>query len=311
MNYRTLGKTGIRVSEIGLGCWQIGDIQDGSLAKEQEALEVLTRAMDMGCNFFDTAPNYGYGKSEALIGRFIQGRRDRVVINTKFGHHPDDIQDFSAERIRESVEESLERLKTVYIDSVLLHNPPLAVLENREGHFDILEELKRKGKIRAYGASVDTPEEMAAVLDHSGSEVMEVFYNIFHQETAREFARAAAKGVGIIVKIPLDSGWLSGKYHRGTVFTDIRSRWGKADIERRVSLLEKLDEVLEQPEDLSGEALRFVLQSPEVSTVIPGGKTASQAERNLKAGDESMSGATAERLRNFWKREIEPQPLPW
>ncbi|WP_163192257.1 aldo/keto reductase [Clostridium thermarum] len=188
MKKRPYGATGKFVSEIGFGAWQLGNAKDWGTMSDEEAIKLVHAALDSGVNFFDTAPGYGLGKSEELLGRALKGRRDEVVINTKFGHHADGSSDFSADRIREAVEGSLQRLQTDYPDSILLHNPPFELLNGSAPQYEVLEQLKAEGKILAYGASVDSSREMLEVIDNSNSGIMEVMFNIFYQETAAEEA---------------------------------------------------------------------------------------------------------------------------
>ncbi|MFN2364178.1 MAG: aldo/keto reductase, partial [Halarsenatibacteraceae bacterium] len=178
---RKLGKTEIEVSEVGFGAWQLGNTrEDGSIG--QDAVDLVQKAIESGCNFFDTAPNYAGGNSEKLLGKALKNKREDVVINSKFGHSPDDVIDFDSTLIRDSVAGSLKRLETDYLDSVLLHNPSFEILEGKTDHFDILAELKAEGKIKAYGASVDTSKEIFALLNNTDAEVIEIMFNIFHQE---------------------------------------------------------------------------------------------------------------------------------
>ncbi|MBT2703038.1 aldo/keto reductase [Bacillus sp. ISL-35] len=228
MNYRQLGSTGIKVSEVGFGAWQLGNARDWEGMEDKQAIRLVHEALDHGCNFFDTAPNYGGGKSESLLGEALSGRRSAAVISSKFGHHPDKTLNFDSQNIRSSVEDSLRRLKTDYLDLLLLHNPPFEILTGVTDHFEVLETLKKEGKIRAYGASVDSGNEMEEIVQSTDSQVIEVMFNIFHQEPRSAFTMAAEKNVGLIVKVPLDSGWLSGKYDENSVFTDIRSRWTRS-----------------------------------------------------------------------------------
>ncbi|WNF38447.1 aldo/keto reductase [Bacillaceae bacterium IKA-2] len=184
MKQRPFGSTGHFVSEIGLGTWQLGNEKDWGAMTEIEAIKIVDKALDLGCNFFDTAPNYGLGKSEEIIGKALRGKRDKVIISSKFGHHDNGVINFDPNEIEKSIDKSLKRLQTDYLDSVLLHNPPFEILNGDSPHFEVLEKLKCEGKIGAYGASVDSSKEMCELIETTNSQVIEVMFNIFHQETA-------------------------------------------------------------------------------------------------------------------------------
>lgn len=311
MKYRQLGSTGMKVSEIGFGAWQLGNARDWDGLKDNQAIRLVHEALDQGCNFFDTAPNYGGGNSESLLGEALSGRRSEAVINSKFGHHPDNTLNFDSKKIRSSVEGSLRRLKTDYLDSILLHNPPFESLTGSTDHFEVLESLKQEGKIRAYGASVDSGREMDELIRNTGSEVIEVMFNIFHQEPRKAFEKAADRNVGLIVKVPLDSGWLSGKYDDRSVFTDIRSRWDGKQLKKRAELLPAVKEALEQEETMVQLALRYILHYQEVSTVIPGTKNFEQLTENLSATVASISADKVKKLEMMWEKELQTNPLGW
>ena len=241
------------VSEIGLGAWQLGIDSGWQGMSEKEAYGIVQKSLEYGINFFDTAPNYGYGTSEDRLGKSLKGiDRSKIVINTKFGHTDSGITNFNSSYIRESLEGSLKRLRVDYVDSLIIHNPPLACLDgNKNDHYEILERLMDEGKIKAYGASLDNYEEMVLLMNTTNAKVIEAFFNILHQDTSRAFNMAIEKEVGIIAKIPLDSGWLSGKYNSESVFHDIRSRWSKQDIQTRAHLINRVKEIVQTKENLA------------------------------------------------------------
>jgi aryl-alcohol dehydrogenase-like predicted oxidoreductase len=311
MRQRELGKTGIMVSEVGLGAWQLGNDLWGS-GDEGEALRIVDTAIDQGCNFFDTAPGYGGGRSEILLGQALRGRREEVVICSKFGHTPEGESDFSAERLRESLEGTLERLQTDYVDVLLLHNPPRELLDGASApHYAVLEELKREGLIRAYGASVDWREELETLANTTGSEAAEILFNAFHQEPLGAFKQAYLKGLGLIVKVPLDSGWLSGKYSARSSFDDVRGRWTPEQIRRRGALVDAVRSFLPEGLEMGHAALRYILAHAEVSTVIPGAKSAAQVQENIAAAARPLPRDVLRQLYELWEREIKGDPLPW
>jgi len=188
------GPYDMRVNRLGFGSWQLGNALWGGMAKE-EAIKLVRTAIDKGLNLFDTAPGYADGLSETYLGDALLGRRDKVVINSKFGHWANGTSNFAVDLIELSIKESLKRLQTDYLDSLLLHNPSMEILNNQLGHFDELERLRRKGLIRAYGASIDRPEEIAALLKNKGVKVVELLYNVFFQAPREYLDEIASHGI--------------------------------------------------------------------------------------------------------------------
>jgi len=301
------------VSEIGLGAWQLGKNAGWDSLSEKEAIDLVKKSIDLGVNFFDTAPNYGLGTSEIRLGKALKGTdRDSFVINTKFGHNASGELDYSSEAIRTSLEGSLRRLQVDYIDSFIIHSPPFDLLDgNKNDHYDILETLKDEGKIRAYGASVDTPEEMELFMNTTSGKVIEAFFNILHQETAAAFPLAKKKGVKIIAKIPLDSGWLSGKYDKESTFSDIRERWSSKDIGVRAGLVQQLKNLIGDDRDLAQTAIAFCASYDAVATVIPGNKNLSQLTGNVESMQHPLSNDLIEKLEQFYQDEVKHLNLPW
>jgi aryl-alcohol dehydrogenase-like predicted oxidoreductase len=312
MKLRPFGKTGIDVSEIGLGAWQLAN-PDWNLHDTAEALRIVRASLEAGCNFFDTAPGYGYGNSEELLGQGLKGVRQDVVICTKFSHHGADGADgFSVEGIRPVLEGSLRRLQTDYVDILLLHNPPRELMDgNQAPQYAELERLKAEGKIREYGVSLDWREELELVVETTASRAIEVFFNAFYQEPQPAFRRAQEQGVGLIVKVPLDSGWLSGRYRGDHRFDDVRSRWSPEIIARRGALVEQFAEIVPPGTSLAHAALQYCLAQPEVSTVIPGPKTVAQALDNFAAADKQLPADVVKAIDALWEQEIQADPLPW
>jgi aryl-alcohol dehydrogenase-like predicted oxidoreductase len=277
-----------------------------------EAVRILREAHDRGCNFFDTAPRYGYGRNETQIGDAFAGIRDEVVICTKYGLSAGGVVDFDPARLKSSVESSLERLRTDTIDVLLLHNPPDEQYHGDHPVYEVLEALVAEGKIRAYGGSLDWSEALRTLASTTGSTAAEVMLNIFHQEPVKAFADAAAGGVGLIVKVPLDSGWLTGKYDAQSTFTDGRSRWSPEEIQRRAGLVDGVRFAAEETGwDLAQVALRFVLKFPEVSTVIPGVRSTEQLQSNLAASETPLPEDLFARLKSFFGNHIGNHPVPW
>ena len=313
MNYRQYTQNTIKVSEIGLGAWQLGHHSGWQNMSEKEAGEIVEKSLDLGINFFDTAPNYGHGTGEERLGKALKGKdRSQWVINTKFGHtHTGDLN-FSSDYIRESLEGSLKRLQMDYVDSLIIHNPPSEYLDgNKNDHYEILEKLIEEGKIKAYGASLDTYEDMKCLMETTNARVIEAFFNILHQDTSRGFQMAKENEVGIIAKIPLDSGWLTGKYHAESKFDDIRSRWSREDIRTRADLVHKVRDIVGPHEDLSQIAMAFCLAYDAVSTVIPGNVHVNQLTSNVRSTEVFISPKLKKKLENLYTSDIRPLNLPW
>lgn len=313
MKYNSYIEKSIPVSEIGLGAWQIAKNSGWRDMTEKEARAIVDKALELGINFFDTAPNYGHGSGEERLGRALKDvDRNKIVINTKFGHTASGTLNFDSGTIRESLEGSLKRLQIQYVDSLIIHNPPFEYLDGTStDHYEILEKLVEEGKIRAYGASLDTAKDIQQLLDTTGAKVIEAFFNILHQDVARIFDKAREQGVAIIAKVPLDSGWLSGKYDSQSRFSDIRSRWTEEDIQTRAQLVDRIKEILGTDENLVQKAIAFCLAYDAVSTVIPGSSSTEQLEDNVRSTKHTLSASEVRELENFYEKEVRPLQLPW
>jgi aryl-alcohol dehydrogenase-like predicted oxidoreductase len=209
------------------------------------------------------------------------------------------------------VEDSLKRLQTDYLDSILLHNPPFELLNGGQSHYDVLEQLKTEGKILSYGASVDSSNDMFELMNNTNAGIIEVMFNIFYQETSAAFKKAQEKNIGIIIKVPLDSGWLSGKYNADSKFQGIRSRWTAETIKQRTELLNKIRFITDDSTTMIQAALRFILSHDEVSTVIPGVKNLVQLKENISAADATMPKEYVENLKTIWKKDIKNSKFEW
>jgi aryl-alcohol dehydrogenase-like predicted oxidoreductase len=313
MKYNRYIQNAPLVSQIGLGAWQLGNHSGWKEISEKDAIHIVESSIQCGINFFDTAPNYGYGSGEERLGKALKGvNRSEIVINTKFGHTDSGITNFNSDYIRESLHASLKRLQVDYIDSFIFHNPPFEYLDgNKNDHYEILERLVEEGKIKAYGASLDSYEEMKLFMNTTNAEVIEAFFNILHQNTSQAFNLAIKKKIGIIVKVPLDSGWLSGKYNAESTFHDIRSRWSKKDIQTRAELVKRVKEIVQSENDLSQKAISFCLGYDAVSTVIPGNVNISQLRSNVESIHNPISKELIEKLEDFYLNEVKHLKLPW
>lgn len=317
MNRRPLGRTGFDVSEISFGAWAIGgtwgDVDDA------ESLRALHAAVDAGVNFIDTADVYGDGRSERLIARLKKERRETLYVATKAGRrlNPHDAAGYTLANLRGFVERSLRNLQVTAIDLLQLHCPPTAVYARPEV-FGALDDLVREGKIRFYGVSVETVEEAELALRFSGVQSIQIIFNMFRLKPADElFARAAAAGVGIIARVPLASGLLTGKLAPQTTFAanDHRAfnRRGEAfDVGETFSgvpyadglrAVEELKPLAREGATLAQIALRWILMFPGVTCAIPGAKSPAQAVENAAAASlPPLDARTMARVRDVYDR---------
>jgi aryl-alcohol dehydrogenase-like predicted oxidoreductase len=310
MHQTHYAKTNKYIHRLGFGSWQLGNTDFWGHMSIEDGVELVRHAIKKGVNFFDTAPGYAHGLSETIIGIASEGKREDIVINTKFGHTADGETDFSIFSLREQIHASLERLQTDYLDSLILHNPAMNILEGKTPHFQELAKLKEEGIIRAYGVSIDTYEEFEATLNHTDVDVIEILFNVFFQEPAKLFAKAHQKGISIIAKVPLDSGWLTGKYDEFSEFEGIRTRWDDETILRRAQLVRDLKKIT-RAKDITRYAIGFVLSFPEVTAVIPGIKSIAQLDEHVKHQDFKISADMKQAMIELYETKIKDEPLYW
>lgn len=313
MKKRMLGSTGLEVSEIGFGAWQLCNSDSWGGMDEPTALRLVHEAVDGGINLFDTAPNYAATQSERVLGKALKNRRHDVVLVSKFGHTPQGPKKFSVDWFWESLDASLGRLQTDYLDVLLLHNPPGDIYAGTDPLWAALEEARAQGKIRHYGASLDLATEVEDCLANTRSEVLEVLFNVFHQDVRRAFATVREREAGIIAKVPLDSGWLTGRFDAGSRFEGIRSRWSAGEIAQRAQLVAGIRWLTDDGSELAHKAIAYLLCYDEVSCVIPGIRTEQQLESNLAATNYRLTPEERERLEAFWEQFTEngAKLLPW
>lgn len=293
MEYRALGRTGLKVSEIGFGTWGIGGTSKGSIAygptDDKESKTALRLAFEFGVTFYDTSDLYGYGHSERLLGAVFRKRRRRVVVASKVGFlRQSGEQDFSPQHIRRSVEGSLRRLQTDYLDVYQLHDPPIDRLDRDERIVRTMEELKTEGKIRAVGISVRSPDDGVVAIRRWRFECLQVNFNMVDQRAVSNglLDLCQAEGVGVICRTPLCLGFLTGQYTERTVFDtqDHRRAWPEEQIGVWANAHRSFAPVLRTTGQTPAQlALRFCLSYPAVSTAIPGMLTVSQVEDNVVA----------------------------
>ena len=292
MEYRALGDTGITVSEVGMGC---GGLGEGRLAGLESVLEW---AFDNGVTLYDTAEGYARGRSEEMLGRVFENKRDKVILASKFGgvQRPDGTwyKDFSASRLDEALEASLKRLRTDYIDVYQLHTPREAVLSDAElvGKLDRAVEA---GKVRCYGLSNDDGEQACRFLDNTNGRTIQLTYNLFSQKDRAGFVedQAPKRNVGVITKVPLSGGLLTGRFSADYPPPDDerRERWGEESFARRLELVEKVRPVLEAGgRTMAQGALAWILSFEAVSAVIPGVSSLEKVRENVGAAGMRLSG---------------------
>jgi aryl-alcohol dehydrogenase-like predicted oxidoreductase len=300
MQYRTLGKTGFKISEISLGTWQVGG-KWGSGFDHQLAENILQAALDDGVNFIDTADVYENGESEKAVGKILKKTNKRVYVATKCGRqiNPHVNEGYTPRVLRKYVEDSLKRLDTDCIDLIQLHCPPTKVYYRPE-IFGEFQKMKEEGKILNLGVSVEKVEEALKAIEFDNVTTVQIIYNIFRQRPHEYFfQKAAEKNVGIIVRVPLASGLLTGKFTRDSRFDsgdhrhfnrngeefDKGETFSGIPYQAGLEAIEKLKAVLPAGITLSELALKWILMKPEVNCIIPGASKAEQVHSNIKAAD--------------------------
>jgi len=321
MEYRELGRTGWKISAISFGAWAIGGAW--GQVDDQESLAALNRALDLGVNFFDTADVYGDGRSERLLARLRRDRKQEIHIATKVGRRldPHVASGYNRQNLTAFVERSLRNLGADAIDLLQLHCPPTAVYYTPEV-FGVLDELVSAGKLRYYGVSVEKVEEALKAIEYPNLQSVQIIFNIFRQRPSELFfGEAQRRRVGILARVPLASGLLTGKFDRSTTFVsdDHRNfnRHGESfdrgetfsglDFETGLQAVERLRPCIPPGTSLVQLALRWILMFPAVTCAIPGAKRRSQAEENIHAGDlPAISGQTMKEIKDIYDQSVRP-----
>jgi aryl-alcohol dehydrogenase-like predicted oxidoreductase len=319
MKQCSFNHAGVMVSEIGLGCWQLGGADWGKI-DDKLAFDILGAAVDSGVNFFDTADVYGSGRSETLIGQFLKSRRDRIFVATKLGRastlYP---AHYTEANVAAATEDSLKRLGVDALDLTQLHCVPTAVM--RQGDiFDWMRTLKRQGKIRQFGASVESMDEALLCLEQEGLASLQIIFNIFRQKPIDMlFAKAKAKGVAIIVRLPLASGLLSGKlaketrfpkedhrnYNRDGQFFNVGETFAGLPYEKAVELADALKPLVPTGLTMAQMAQRWILDFDAVTVVIPGASRPSQVSENVSVSNLPLLGADLHAiLKMFYEQRV-------
>ena len=320
MNTRTLGRTGYEVSEIGLGCWQLGE--SFGPVNDETAASILGTARRLDVNFWDTADVYGGGQSERRIGGF----RDKqgVFVATKLGRGPEfeGMTRYTRARVKESLAGSIERLGVEALDLAQLHCIPIDVLRDGE-IFTWLDDMRDAGMLRHWGASVETIEQAELAMRADSCATLQVIFNLFRQDAIdRLFPAAQKNNIGIIVRLPLASGLLSGKMTAATTFTAgdhrnfnrdgekffVGETFSGLPFERGVAFADEIKHWLPAGMSLADVALRFILDQPAVSTVIAGVTRPAQLEANAAASRmDPLEPALVDKLRDFYQEKVRPE----
>jgi aryl-alcohol dehydrogenase-like predicted oxidoreductase len=313
----------MRVSEISLGTWAFGG--EWGTVGEDDAYAALNRAIDLGVNFLDTADVYGDGRSERLIGRLLKDRPDdEILVATKAGRRldPHTPEGYYRENLAAFVERSLENLGVEALDLLQLHCPPTEVYR-QDSTFEALDDLRRAGKLKNYGVSVEKVEEARMALDYPGVKTVQIIFNVFRQKPAEEFfPLAEERNIGILARVPLASGLLSGKmspdrqfdasdhrnFNRNGEAFDRGETFSGVDFETGLRAAEELKELVPEGHTLAQFALRWILMHPAVSCAIPGGKNPGQVEDNVAAAAmPPLSDEAMRRAKEVYDGAVRPQ----
>lgn len=318
---RALGKTGFSVNPIGLGTWAFGG--SWGPVDDEQSMRAMHRALDLGVNFFDTADVYGDGRSERLIARLRRERSEPFVVATKAGRrlNPHTSGGYNLKNLRAFVERSLKNLEADSLDLLQLHCPPSDVYA-QDSTFSALDALRGEGLLRHYGVSVETVAEGLAASERPGVETVQIIFNAFRLKPADEFLPlAAARNIGVLARVPLASGLLTGKFTAASSFApddhrafnrhgeafDVGETFSGVDFETGLRAVEELRPLVPDGFTLAQFALRFVLSFPAVSVVIPGARNAEQVEANAHAAEcPDLSPETLGRVRVVYDRLIAP-----
>ncbi len=321
MEYRELGRTGWKVSTISFGAWAIGGAWGE--VDDKESLTALHRALDLGVNFFDTADVYGDGRSERLLAQLRKDRKESFYIASKAGRRlsPHVSEGYNRQNLNAFVERSLKNLNTDAIDLLQLHCPPAEVYYRPEV-FEVLDDLVKAGKLRYYGVSVEKVEEALKAIEYPGVQSVQIIFNMFRQRPSDLFfAEAQKRRVGILARVPLASGLLTGKlahdskfeaqdhraFNRNGEMFDRGETFSGVDYETGLRAVETLRPLVSRGGSLAQLALRWILMHPAVTCAIPGAKRPSQVEENVRAVDlPPISDETMNTIHSLYEKEIRP-----
>lgn len=312
MKKRLLGKTGFEISEIGTGTWQAGG-KWGSDFNHSNADAILNTAVDNGVNFIDTADVYSDGESEKAVGRLVRSRQERIYVATKCGRRfsPHIDSSYQTKELRKFVEDSLKNMGLETIDLIQLHCPPTETFYRPE-IFELFSTLKKEGKILNLGVSVEKIDEALKAIEYENVTTVQIIFNMLRQRPSEEFfAEAARKNIGIIARVPLASGLLTGKFTPSTTFNkddhrtfnrngdafDKGETFSGVDYMKGLKAVEEIKKLFPQHTNLSPIALRWILMFPEVSCVIPGASSPDQILLNISAS--KLPNLSHEQMKNI------------
>jgi aryl-alcohol dehydrogenase-like predicted oxidoreductase len=322
MNYRLLGRTGWKVSDVSFGAWAIGSAWGH--VSDADSLAALHKAVDCGVNFFDTADVYGDGRSERLIAQLKKARKEEIIVATKAGRRlpSQAVEGYSRQNLTAWIEDSLRNLSTETLDLLQLHCPPTELYSHSEV-FGMLDDFVKAGKIRYYGVSVEKIEEALKAIEYPNVQSVQIIFNCFRQRPAEVFfPRAKEKRVGILARLPLSSGMLTGKLRRDSTFAkddhrnfnrhgesfDVGETFSGVDYDAGLAAVEEIRSLVPPGASMSQFALRWILMFDAVACAIPGSKRPEQVAENCAASSlPPFSAETMTALRRIYDARIRAQ----
>ncbi len=322
MKKRKLGKTGFEIAEVGLGTWQVGG-KWGSGFDHKKADHILNEAVDAGVNFIDTADVYENGESEKAVGRLVRSRSERIYVATKCGRrlNPHVDQAYQPAVLRKFVEDSLTNMGLETLDLIQLHCPPNETYHRPE-IFQLFETLKKEGKIQNLGVSVGTVDQALKAIEYDNVTTIQIIFNMLRQKPSEHFFLEAAKrNVGIIARVPLASGLLTGKFSPSTTFNegdhrgfskenalDYGETFAGVDFMKGLDAVKKIKHVLPENVNLPAVALKWILMFKEISCVIPGASKVEQLQSNISASDQpQLTEKQMNIIRQIYEQNIWPE----
>lgn len=312
----------MKVSVVSFGAWPIGS--DWGQVDDKESYAALNRAIDLGVNFIDTADVYGDGRSEKLIGKLLKERKEEIFVATKAGQRldPHVAEGYTLENLEVFIDRSLKNLQSDSLDLLQLHCPPTAVYSNADV-YEALDRLQSKGKIRNYGVSVEKVSEASKAIEFPNVRSVQIIFNMFRfKPTEQFFPESKKRRVGILARVPLASGLLTGKMTSATTFPrddhrnynlhgeafDRGETFSGVDLDKGLAAVQELKGIVPKGTDLAQMALRWILMFDAVTCAIPGAKRVEQVEDNVKAGDlPPLDAGTMTRIEAVYERWIKPQ----
>lgn len=322
MKKRILGKTGFEITEIGTGTWQVGG-KWGSPFSHDNADAILNASIDKGINFIDTADVYSDGESEKAVGRLVRSRSERIYVATKCGRRitPHTNEGYTTKVLRKYVEDSLRNMGLETIDLIQLHCPPTETFYRPE-IFDLFNDLKKEGKILNLGVSVKLVDQAMKAMEYDNVTSVQIIFNMLRQLPSENFfAEAQRKNVGILARVPLASGLLTGKFSTSTTFdkddhrAPIREKesfsnneaFSGIDFTKGLEAVEEIKSIIGEETKLSALALKWILMFPEVSCVIPGASSTAQVLSNIQAAEfPALTAEQMEQIKQIYIKHISP-----